>query len=266
MKQIQISSVAQLLELLNSLPNNYLFRGHADADWELQSSLERVLGNEWTSENARKFEDLSLERFKSKFHLYDKENVQPTSKLAWLSLMQHYGIPTRLIDFTESPYVALYFALESYQYPSGKALSIYSLDYSAILKNSAAHIKSKDHGFDESSFSLWSRQDDIFDNTVDRFSYDIAWVTEPKLLNVRLDRQAGTFLLSGNRNMKIGEILGSSLYKDVDMNKIEIPSELAPGLFALLRKMNITSKSIYGDLGGLAMAIKMEMQVYALPR
>ncbi len=47
------------------------------------------------------------------------------------------------------------------------------------------------------------------------------------------------------------------------MRKFEIARCLYESIFALLRKMNITSKSLYGDLDGLARAVKMEMQVYA---
>src|SRR5215469_15080320 len=113
MNSIEIDSVDNLIYLINSLPNNYFYRGQADASWYLQSSLERIVGSNWSAETARKFEDFALKSFRPKFHLYDRENVQPGSKLAWLSIMQHYGVPTRLLDFTESPYVALYFALEA---------------------------------------------------------------------------------------------------------------------------------------------------------
>lgn len=264
MKQISISSVADLIEHINGLPNHYIYRGQANSNWGLQSSVERVVGLAWNSHSAQKFEEFSLERFQSKFHLYDTENCQPNSKLAWLAAMQHYGTPTRLVDFSESPYVALYFALESFNYTANANFSLFALDYRAILEKSIEHIKSVDRDFKETRQSIQGKQDEIFEKIVDRFSYDIAWITEPKILNARIDRQSGSFLLSGNREKKIEEILSLELYKDVDMRKLEIPRGLASGVYALLRKMNVTSKSLYGDLDGLAKSIRMEMQVYAV--
>ncbi len=264
MKLTEISSVAELIEKVNSLPNNYIFRGQANSCWSLQSSLKRVVGDEWSSSAAEKFEDFSINRFQSKFHLYDNENCLPNSKLAWLAAMQHYGVPTRLVDFTESPYIALYFALEDFNHAANSSLSLYVLDHRAILNKSIDYIKSRDRDFKDSRQEIQQKQDEVFENIVDRFSYDIAWITEPKILNARIDRQAGSFLLSGNRGRKIEEVLSSELYSDVDIQKMEIPSELAKGVYALLRKMNVTSKSLYGDLGGLAKSIRMEMQVYAV--
>ncbi len=263
MKLINVSSVEELIKHINSLPNNYIYRGQANSSWGLQSSLERVVGTHWNSKSAQRFEDFSLERFQSKFHLYDTENCQPNSKLAWLATMQHYGTPTRLVDFSESPYIALYFALETFNYSENANFSLFMLDYSAILDQSIHYIQSVDRDFRETRQSIQGKQDEIFDRIVDRFSYDIAWITEPKILNARIDRQSGSFLLSGNRSKKIEEVLSSDLYKDVEMQKMEIPCDLAPGIFALLRKMNITSKTLYGDLDGLAKSIRMEMQVYA---
>ncbi|WP_119157395.1 FRG domain-containing protein [Caldimonas tepidiphila] len=264
MKQVPIESVDQLLQAVNELPNNFLYRGQANADWPLQSSLERIVGSKWSSSEAQKFEDYSLKKFRSKFHLYDRENTQPESKLAWLSIMQHYGVPTRLLDFTESPYIALYFALEAYNPQSNCDLALYAIDYTAILESSIAHIKTKDSAFNETRVTVFERQDEIFDKVVDRFSYDIAWIAEPKLLNARLDRQAGSFLLSGNRGLRIEEVLGLKLYEKVSALKFIVPTHLYKNAFALLRKMNINSKSLYGDLDGLARAIKMEMQIYSV--
>ncbi|SKC83310.1 FRG domain-containing protein [Burkholderia sp. CF099] len=263
METIRVDSTEELVFTLNSYANHFVFRGQANADWGLQSALERIVGEKWSPQQATKFEEFSLEQFKSKFHLYDKENTQPTSKLAWLSIMQHYGVPTRLLDFSESPYVAMYFALESYSPNSNSDLAIYALDYTGIMEKSIEHISARDSGFRETRHSVFARADVIFDETVDRFSYPIVWIAEPRQLNARLDRQAGTFLICGDRGERIESVLSASTYAGVVMHKICFPRSLYPSCFALLRKMNLTSKSLYGDLDGLARAIRMNMQVYA---
>lgn len=57
----------------------------------------------------------------------------------------------------------------------------------------------------------------------------------------------------------------SDLYSNTDIKKIIIPNELGGSIYALLRKMNLTSKNLYGDLEGLAKSIRMEMLVYSSP-
>ena len=266
MNEIPVNSIEDLIRQLNQLPNPYIYRGEADASRPLQSSLERVIGDAWSQEAAEKFESFSVDLFKSKFHLYDRENVSPTSKLAWLSIMQHYGVPTRLLDFTESPYIALYFALEAYQPQSRKSLAVYALDYTTVMQRSIDFIKSREPSFAEDRKSVHDRQDDVFEKVLEPGGYEVVWVTEPKQVNTRLDRQAGCFLLSGTKARKLAEVLASATYQDCDFKKFVIHPDLYPGVFALLRKMNITSKSIYGNLDGLARSIKMQMQIYAAPQ
>lgn len=264
MNEITVESTEQLINALNMLPNHFFYRGHADADWALQSSLERVIGARWSAEVATRFEDRTLDIFTSKFHLYDRENIQPNSKLSWLSIMQHYGVPTRLLDFTESPYVALYFAVEAYNPQAGKDFAIIAIDYSAVMQKSIEEISSRHGDFNESRESVYRKQDLVFDDIVDKYSHDIAWIAEPRQFNKRLDRQAGSFLLSGNRGRRIQDTLGLPLYADVAMTKYRIARGLYESVFALLRKMNLTSKSLYGDLDGLARSIRMELQVYSV--
>ena len=259
---LHVNSIDELMRELNSLPNCFVFRGQSDSDWGLQSTLERTLGRKWNARDARKFEDYSLDVFKSKYHIYRGTEHLPKSKLSWLSVMQHYGVPTRLIDFTTSPYIALYFALETYDPLSKKDLSIYCLDYSAIMEKSIEYMKGKDKLFNESRSTIQGQQDSIFEDKGDRYSYDIAWVTETIELKARIDRQSGTFLISGNLEKKIDSVINSSLYESCQLRKIIIPATLYEGIYVALRKMSINSKSIYGDLSGLAKSIRMELQAY----
>lgn len=60
MKTINIDDTQQLIDLINSLPNHYIYRGQANAEWSLTSSLERIVGYDWTANKAKKFEERSL--------------------------------------------------------------------------------------------------------------------------------------------------------------------------------------------------------------
>lgn len=57
-------------------------------------------------------EEYLLSQFKNAAHHFAEASTMPANTLEWLALMQHYGAPTRLLDFTRSPYVACFFALE----------------------------------------------------------------------------------------------------------------------------------------------------------
>lgn len=263
-KEITVKDSDQLIRSINELPNNYIYRGHADSSWKLESTLERTLGKNWSSEIASKFEDHYLNLFKSKYHIYNESEHEPKSKLAWLSVMQHYGAPTRLIDFTESPYVALYFALEAYNPLLKNDLAIYAVDYTSIMDSSLAYISKHDSGFNRNRFNIIGHQDELFDDVVDRFSYEVVWITEPLELNARIDRQSGTFLMSGNKEKRIEELFSMEMYASTQVIKFIISHSIYENIYALLRKMNINAKTIYGDLGGLAKSIKMDMQVHAI--
>ena len=112
------SFVALIGSITRRLPNqkhHFLYRGQVDIEWPLKSSLRRKLANEQkiNSSQVHKIEkDLKIE-FESRVHLY-QDNVFKPSKdnwLEWWAIMQHYSAPTRLLDWTNSPYVAAYFAV-----------------------------------------------------------------------------------------------------------------------------------------------------------
>jgi hypothetical protein len=261
MNTIQIGEMKELIQKLNEIPSHYIFRGHSNEQWKLLSTIERMYIGQ-SADVIRRAEDYSILEFKSKFHLYDNENRTPTTKLEWLSLMQHYGAPTRLLDFTTSPYVALYFAIETMLPQQEEDPCVYALDYRALIKTSIEALRTIDRDFNKSYEQVLKNQDEVFEAVVDRFSSDILWATEPSRVNLRLDRQAGCFLFSGRPGMTIETLLSSDRYGKVDYTKIVMDRTLYESIYALLTKTNINSKVIYGDLSGLGRSIRMTLYAY----
>ena len=263
---IKISDIESLIKCINSLPNSYIFRGQSNTNWKLSSTLDRL---QHTSNHERfqyAFEDYSLDNFKSRFHLYDKLNREPKTKLEWLSLMQHYGTPTRLLDFSTSPYIALFFAIESYDIAKRNSFALYYFNATEAMKVSIEILKRNDKTFNEDYYSIQNKKDEIFENQIDRFNLDLVWATEPSKLNIRLDRQAGCFVISGNREKTIENILESDSYLPADLTKLEIDKSLYENCYGLLRKVNICPRVIYGDLYGLAKSLSMEGVIYSAPK
>jgi hypothetical protein len=259
-----IGSLSELTNFANRLPAHFVFRGQADAKWNLASSLERILGSKWNSETVQKFERFALDEFRSRYHLYRTCDEIPRSTLEWLSIMQHHGVPTRMLDFTQSPYVALYFALESSAAGTHADVALFALDFRAMMKKSIAMIKKHDPAFDHTPFTASRDQDEIFDSCILEKDLPIAWITEPGRMNARLDRQMGCFLVSGQPSAKLHQAVTSKFYQDVRIEKVIVPARLRRDLHRLLVKLNITGKSIYGDLEGMSKAIRMELQSRAL--
>ncbi len=103
-KDRTIRSVPDLIKSLKTDIDNLTlpvwFRGQSKVKWELLPSIAR-------SPNLS--ENHLLKKFKQNATLL--LNPLPASDFHWLFVMQHYGMPTRLLDWSESPLVALYFAI-----------------------------------------------------------------------------------------------------------------------------------------------------------
>ena len=91
----------------------WIYRGQKDARWNITSTLQReakpIHKETMSLEHDLRGKELSaIQSFKALAWKY-VPNPNMTY-LEWLMLMRHYGVPTRLVDFTESPIVALHFA------------------------------------------------------------------------------------------------------------------------------------------------------------
>src|ERR1017187_2570388 len=113
-KQYRLESWDDFLKIITGSPySNWAFRGHHREVWPLASAMSRYFSNfkidrrAWPQQEAR-----ILRVFKRKAHQFLEQPPEPDDDFQWLALMQHHGAPTRLLDFTWSPYGAAFFALE----------------------------------------------------------------------------------------------------------------------------------------------------------
>jgi len=93
-----------------------IFRGQENAEWSLRPSLTRLLVTQKVDiDRALELERKALTAFQQRAHLAADfcRDIEKNDELSWWEIMQHYGAPTRLLDWTKSPYIALYHTVEN---------------------------------------------------------------------------------------------------------------------------------------------------------
>ena len=122
----RLSSVGDIVKVLSLLPSDsWVYRGQYDAKWRLQTSLERKYG---ANSVSSKQEMRAMVNFRNQARMCLNLG---DSFVDTLAAMQHYGVPTRMLDFTRSFFIAMYFAFagnDTKQPPHDHAIWAVNLD------------------------------------------------------------------------------------------------------------------------------------------
>ncbi len=239
------SKLVTKLEIGDPLKQSYIHRGQADAEWELLPSLVRHASKSGLSaEDTVELETSMLRGFQREAHLYlPPRKVHDEKEItSWWMLMQHYGAPTRVLDWTRSPFVALYFAVEQ---ELGKDGAVWTFH---------PHTVDEHMGKTFSNFGPPTKLIDIIPHYTDRNAEERLYLLEPKTQTDRMAAQQIAFTVSQKVLADHGQIIWNATAERTDMSvyiKITIPANFKPVFLRRLREMNVTARTLFPGIDGL---------------
>jgi hypothetical protein len=231
--------------------DGWAFRGEEHAAWPLLSSLARRLMDMGVPKAAwREREERALRVFRRKAHVYlhDRRILEDT--LRCLAMMQHHGAPTRLLDFTKSPYVAAFFALEN----ALQDCAVYALNTPVLSGLAAAHDSTLTReAIDPSS-------DGHFERYFTSGAHAMVWYGEPPEMDRRLVAQSGLLVVPGQIDAPLNALLATYKCREPLIEKVVLAHSMRADAMHALYRMNITQATLFPDLDGLARSMAYELE------
>jgi len=231
--------------------SNFAFRGRASADEPLVTSLQRLGGD------ARALEGHLLRNFRKYAR---RDDVPFDSVWNWLALGQHHGLPTRLLDWTYSPAVALHFATERLESQADDGV-VWTFDYVKAHERLPARLRAElaREGSNVFTTEMLERVAAGL-GELEALDPEPFWLfLEPPSLDDRIVIQYALFSLVSRPD----EALEPWFRDNGDLvGRIVVPAELKWEVRDKLDQANVTERVIFPGLDGLSAWLKR----YYLPR
>lgn len=234
---------------------NY-YRGHSDSAYKLTPSIYR----NGLIENEHKI-------FKEAIIRTPQEFLNSKSAIEKLVKMQHYGVPTRLLDITSNPLVALYFACNGNKNKNGEVIFLkiptthvkfYDSDTISVLANIAQQstididiFATKISAFNETDSVLRllhtiKEEKPYFQNCINPKHLEDVFAVKVKLDNQRILKQNGAFLIFGiNSNKKVPSNVPHTW---ITSFKIEIPFLMKDQILKELDLLGFNQSTLFPEI------------------
>lgn len=248
-----------ILEYTVQSRKKWIFRGHYPGE-PLKSSLERAVQYYPKKlKNMSEAEIRLVREFKRRYHQYSSDVPKDNDYLEWFSIMQHYGAPTRLVDFTYSIYAASYFALE---HTCGKPFEVFAVDLSWAINECAKKFprdKDAEHFFKHLIGEEEKERVDFIKYFMTPPLTNFVCPFNPFRLTERITIQKGLFLCPGNVDETFDNNLKSLPGWEKEENVVKFVLEFNEEEIIKAREhlfdLNITRATLFPGLEGFAKSL-----------
>jgi hypothetical protein len=244
----------------------FIFRGHKCSSWPLSSPLAREYGKYKERQMIEGVEKDSIEYFRKRSHSFEESNRNSAGLVDLLASMQHYGCPTRLVDFTHSFYIATYFAVNDSS-ELKENFCVWAFNFPVL------HAYSKQ--FSNAIFGSKDTSEQL-DNTIHNFVEPKGLgviIAEPEKFSRRMAAQQGVLLaqteirtsfetnlhsLMATKNepieINLEELsrINQNIINDIRIIKFEFNENCIHQVRRELLQMNVTSEILFPDISGMA--------------
>lgn len=256
---------------------SYVYRGQADATWDLRPALNRSPNPATVAEIANEMPHLTLSRFQAASRGRRGTNPKTLDEDEWWAVGQHHGLQTPLLDWTESPFVALFFAFVEKRDCESRvvvALAEPMVEFRSTQLLWKHDIEMNRQESEKSPMeSLSIRNPGKVTPTLgllDRLSApqslppDTVSFVRPDLdENARLTSQRGLFT-KGPRTMSIEDWVNNNFQEEQKkyvLIKILLPNDNRENCLRYLNRMNINYLSLFPDLEGASRHCNMHREI-----
>lgn len=232
---------ASYYEQIGRIRSPHVFRGVSCATYPLTTSLHRLGGD------FARMEQHLLRNFRK---YAPREYRASDSVWNWLALGQHHGLPTRLLDWTFSPQVAMHFATARLEQFARDGV-IWMVDFGAVHARLPAPLLAEMEAESANVFTVEMLQ--RRSQTLEQFDAldgePFALFFEPPSLDERIVNQYAAFAVMSRPEATMGEWLAAhpELYR-----RIVIPAELKWEIRDKLDQANVTERVLFPGLDGLS--------------
>lgn len=270
---INVSNCDELFSKLESFGSDFIYRGQQNSTWPLNSSKDRLREIAFKHPNSGKglteyistyYRTESVEKkFDAFAHLFSPE--VPAFKDIWskLSYLQHHGWPTDLVDFSFSPYVALFFALDTDGIAQKSTIYVANKQKvrektNEMIRGAVTRQIEKNTDKDVKRHVLkiqrkyYDEGDHFYFNIASRYvvGQGTLHIVEPEDFNIRIKSQQGCFLTARTgSDSSMEEVINVNYYDS--FKQIIFPSSLRYEIHKRLVRMNVVATSLFPSLAGV---------------